>query len=52
MPLVSAFWRITKRKARVVVSLGMHWMAWSSDDDETALWNFGDLGHFIRMRRK
>ena len=52
MPLVSAFLRIIKKKARVVVSLGMHWMAWISDDDETALWNFGDFGRFVRMRRK
>ena len=22
------------------MSLGMRWMTWSSDDDETALWNF------------
>ena len=51
MPLVSDFWRIIKRKARVVVYLGMHWMAWSSDDDETALWNFGDFGRFVRMIR-
>ena len=49
MPLVLAFWRIIKEKARVVVSLGMHWMELSSDDDETALWNFGDFGRFVRM---
>ena len=52
MPLLSAFWRIINRKARVVVSLGMRLMAWSADDDETALCNFGDFGRFVRMRRK
>ena len=30
----------------------MRWMAWSSDDDETALWNFGDFCRFVRMKRK
>ena len=49
MPLMLDFWRSIKRKARVVVSLGMCWMAWISDDDETALWNFGDFGCFVRM---
>ena len=52
MPLLSAFWRSINRKARVVVSLRMRLMAWSADDDETALYNFGDFGRFIRMRRK
>ena len=52
MPLLSAFWRSINRKARVVVSLGMHLMAWSADDDETDLCNFGDFGSFVRMRRK
>ena len=52
MPLLSAFWRSIKRKATIVVSLGMRWMAWISDDDETALCNFGDFGRFVRMRRK
>ena len=37
MPILSAFWPSIKGKARVVVSLGMRWMAWSSDDDETDL---------------
>ena len=30
----------------------MRWMEWSSADAETALWNFGDFGRFIRMRTK
>ena len=52
MLLTSDFCRNIKRKARFVVSLGMHWMEWRSYDDETDLWNFGDFGHFVRMRRK
>ena len=52
MPLLSTFWRSINRKARVVVSLGMRLMARSTDDDETTLYNFGDFGRFIRMRRK
>ena len=52
MPLVPDFWRIIKRKASVLLSLGMHSMAWSSDDDETALWDFGRFGRFVPMRRK
>ena len=52
MPLLSAFWRSINRKARVVVSLEMFLIAWSADDDETALCNFGNFGRFIRMRRK
>ena len=52
MPLLLAFWIIIDRKARLVVSLGMRLMAWSADDDETALCNFGDFGRFIWMRRK
>ena len=52
MPLVPAFRRIIKRKASVVFSLGMHSMAWSLDDDETALWNFVRFGGFMPMRRK
>ena len=39
-------------KAMVVVSLEMRLMAWSADDDEAALYNFGDFGRFVRMRRK
>ena len=34
------------------MSLGMRFMAWSTDDDKTALCNFGDFGRFVRMRRK
>ena len=34
------------------MSLGMRWMAWIADYDETALWNFGNFGRFVRMRRK
>ena len=37
MPLLSDFWPSIKKKARVVVSLGMRFMVWSSDDDENAL---------------
>ena len=51
MHLLSAFWKSINKKARFVVSLGIRWMAWSLDDDEIALWNFGDFGRFIRMRR-
>ena len=39
MHVVPDFWWIIKRKASVVLSLGMHVMEWSLDDDETALWN-------------
>ena len=46
MPLLSAFWRSINKKARVVVSLRMRLMAWSIDDDETALYNFGDFSSF------
>ena len=52
MPLLSAFWRIINREARLVVSLGMRLMAWIADDDETSLCNFDDFGRFIRMKRK
>ena len=52
MPLLSAFLRSINGKARVVVSLGMRLMAWSADDDATALCNFVDFGRFIWMRRK
>ena len=37
MPLVSWILANYQEKAMVVFSLGMRWMAWSSDDDETAL---------------
>ena len=36
----------------VVVSLGIRWIAWRSDDDEIDLWNFGDFGRFVQIRRK
>ena len=52
MPLLSAFWRIFNREARLVVYLGIRLMAWSADDDETALCNFSNFGRFVRMRRK
>ena len=52
MPLLSAFWSSIHRKVRVVVSMGMRLMAWSADDDEIALYNFGNFGRFVRMRRK
>ena len=52
MPLVSDFWRIIKRRARVVLSLEMHWMAWIWDEDETDIWNFDHFGRFVPMRRK
>ena len=52
MPLLSGFRRSIKSKVTVVVSLRMLWMAWSYDDYETALWNFGEFGRFVRMRRK
>ena len=52
MPILLAFWRSINRKVRVVVYLRMRFMAWSADDDETDLCNFGDFGRFVRMRRK
>ena len=52
MPLVPDFRKIIKRKASVVLSMGMHLMAWNSDDNETALWDFGCFGRFLQMRRK
>ena len=52
MPLLLAFWRSINSKARVLVSEGVPLMAWTADDEETALCNFGDFGRFVRMRRK
>ena len=52
MPLLSSFLRSINRKSRGGVPLGMHLMAWSADDDETAHCNFGDFGRFVRMRKK
>ena len=52
MPLGPAFRITIKRKASVVLYLGVHSMEWSSDDDETALWDFGPFGRLVPMRRK